>query len=155
MYVRDWLSRPEHNVYARRFLTLARQHDITVVWVLPPTTPALEEERVRRGLSVRFTDYLLRFQAIYPNLYVVDGRSAGYDHHLFIDAVHLDRDGATALTLGITDTIKALLAGHAPARADGRWIALAAPERPAAPPALEDMDQSLRIVTGGGDKVRR
>jgi hypothetical protein len=152
MFTDDWFSRREHTEYVRRFLSLAQRHRITVVWVLPPTTPELERMRESHGMHARYTRFALRFQSLYTNLYVFDGRHSGYNEHLFVDPVHLDRDGATALSASIAAVLPPLIEGRTP---ESRWATLAAPVRLEAPPALEDMDQSLRIVTEIFSAVRR
>ena len=151
MFSNEWWGIPAHTSYVRRFMALAERHDVRVVWVLPPNTPELERVRDGYGMLDRYTRYVRGVQDRHLNLSVIDARQAGFDHHLFMDPVHLDRDGAMALTLDVARMLKPLLDG----RPGARWVALSHPGRSVSPVALEDVDQSRTIVLGGDSALRR
>jgi len=152
----EWGSRPGHTVYVRRFMALAARHGVRVVWVIPPNTPELERVRDSYGMLDRYTRFVQGVQKLYPNLHVVDARRAGFDHHVFIDPVHLDRDGAVAFTLGVAEALRPFLrASESPTDPAARWVSLTRPGRPDAPVELEDLEQSRKVVLGGGETVRR
>lgn len=156
MFSDEWTSRPGHTVYVRRFIALAARYGVRVVWVIPPNTPELERVRDSYGMLDRYTNYVRSVQKLYPNLHVVDARRAGFDHHLFMDPVHLDRDGAVALSFGVAEALRPLLqASGSLSDPAARWVSLTRPGRADTPVELEDLEQSRKIVLGGGETARR
>src|SRR5262249_3746980 len=125
----DWFHRPAHTLYVRRLVRLAGQHGVPVVWLLPPNAPRAEQERQRLGVEARYTRFVRGVQAWDPSLTVVDARHSGFDATAFVDAVHLNRDGAAALTLRLAEVLRGVLDGPRPAQ--GRWVALPPPDRAA------------------------
>src|SRR5262249_14130683 len=99
----------------------------------------------------RYDRFVWSMLAQFPNLSVVDARHAGYDLSVFVDPVHLDRDGAAALSEDLASVLQDAL-GHA--EPVPRWIELPAyHERPASV-RLEDVDQS-RIAVRKNEETRR
>jgi hypothetical protein len=149
-----WLARQEHATYIDRFLDLANRRHIPVVWLLPPNVPTIDRGRERLGVSRRFDAFIRGFQARFPNLIVIDGRSLAFDHSLFVDPVHLDRRGATALTMELADVLRIVLEERPSAREGlGRWVALSSDRRAEERVALEDLDQSEAAIQAA--RVRR
>ena len=143
-----WFGRPSHAAYVDRFLGLAASRGIPVAWILPPNVPEVDRERQRLGIAARYDRFLGDFQRRYPGLRVLDARRSGFDLSDFTDAVHLDRDGATALTLAVAEAVRPTLDAPTPKRPSLRWVALTPSRDPAPRLALEDLDQS-------GAKVQR
>ena len=97
--------------------------------------------RDRLDLDARYTKMLRPATEQYPNLTVVDGRGASYPPRHFIDATHLDFEGAYVYS----DDLSALLA-----RPPGgpRWVRLPAyRDRPVEIP-LEDYRASTIALSG-------
>lgn len=95
---------PVQVTYIHRFLDLAAAHGIRVYCVALPYSPPLQAGREERGLNAD-EDRLLRSLQSRPNVTVLDARYSGYGNSVFVDALHLDLEGAYALTLAIGDTI--------------------------------------------------
>jgi hypothetical protein len=146
-----WWCHRVNAAYVRRFLALARARGIRVYWLLPPVSPAIQARRDHTGADAGHTRFVRRVQEEFPGLVVLDARHAGYDHTLFVDAVHLDGRGATTLSLDVAEVLRRDEPG--PARLAG-WIDLPA-YRPLAPGIpLEDVEQS-RLALHARDRLRR
>jgi hypothetical protein len=89
----------------RRFFALAAARRIPVYWLLPPFHPKAAALRERGGQEAAFTEFARSWQAQYPNITIVDARRSGYGASVFADSVHLDRDGATALSAALADVL--------------------------------------------------
>lgn len=139
MFEDPWFRRPENVTYVRRFLTLAAAHKIPVYWVLPPNTPEAQSTRERIGLTARYDAFLRGVLDLYPGLTVVDARRSNYGDDLFVDPVHLDRDGAEAFSHGVADVLE----GRS---GEGRWVTAPDFGWPGHRLALEDGDQSKAAV---------
>jgi hypothetical protein len=104
-FPRAWKCHPVNEVYLRRFLALADAHAIPVFWLLPPTAPRFQARRDALGLETSHERLLRRLQRDFANLTVIDGRHAGFDPGLFIDQLHLSRQGAVALSAGLAEVL--------------------------------------------------
>jgi hypothetical protein len=93
-----WKCHPTNETYVRRFLALAAANGVRVFWLLPPVTPRFQARRDELGLEESHTRFIRSIQANHPNLTVIDSRHAGFDHSQFIDPLHLDCEGAAALS---------------------------------------------------------
>lgn len=122
-----WRPRPENERFVRRFLGLARDRGITVYWVTTTLSPATQAYRERCGFGAAYDAFLRRMQGEFPNLTILDSRRLGLDRTVFIDPVHLDERGGTALSEAVADAI----AGDRPDRA--RWVRLESRPAPADP----------------------
>ncbi len=102
----SWLRRRVSMTYMRRFLDLAQARGITVYWLLPPVHPVVRAERQRRNLEGSFTQFVQEVQSRYPNLVVLDARDCGYGAEVFSDLAHLDRRGASVLSVDVADVLR-------------------------------------------------
>ena len=151
----QWFGRPEHAKYVRRFFGLAGAHGITAVWVVPPNTPRVEATRLENGQAARYDRFIDRVLHRYPNVTLVDARKSGYDHTVFVDPVHLDRDGATTLSLDVADALASILAGGTSSRTANRRVELPHYRKVDSAVVLEDVGQSeARIVSRASATVR-
>jgi hypothetical protein len=126
--------------YMRRFLDLARDHHATVYWLLPPLCPSTQELREKIGADASYAKMVRTVQARYPNVKVLDARHSIYPANVFNDPVHMDWQGASALSLAVAD----LLRNH---QGDGRrWIDLPVYQDPVVNIRLEDFDASRLAV---------
>jgi hypothetical protein len=147
LFSQDWFNRPEQTSYVRKFMALAERHKIPVLWVLPPNTPKAHEGRERVGLNERYTVFLRKVQERYANVTVIDARRSGYAHTLFVDSVHLDREGATIFSLAMAEVIRTILDAKPTIRATAdHWVHLPMAHDGSTEIALEDVDQSKAKV---------
>jgi hypothetical protein len=139
LYPDRWWSDPINTVYVRRFLDLAAERHIPVFWVIPPMVPQVQATREQKGLDALYTRYARAVQARYSNLVVVDARHAGYPHRLFVDAAHLDRDGARRFSAELADVLGRRLQDRG---GQSRWFELPASHDVPEDPPIEDLQQS-------------
>lgn len=135
----SWHCDPVNLKYLKRFLRLAERHRIAVYWLLPPISPAIQAERERRGLDDLERQFVRAIQAEYPGVIVLDGRHSGYGPGVLWDAIHLDREGASALSAAV-----AALVAEGPKA--GPWRALPTFRGPAPDRGLEDINQSMAVL---------
>jgi hypothetical protein len=129
--------------YVRRFLDLARDRGVAVVWVLMPVRADLQARRAACGIDGAYKRYARGLLSAYPNLTVVDGTTGGYPADVFVDGQHLDRDGALCLSAGLGPIVRSALAEN---RSADRWLGLPPPARPTYEVAVEDTLESSRAV---------
>jgi hypothetical protein len=142
-----WRCHPHEELYLRRFLDLAAAHGITVYWLIMPMAPALQQAREAAGLDAAYDRFVRSFDR-YPNLVVVDGRRSAYDRSVFLDACHLDPQGAFVFTEGVAEVLRRR--GGQDGRGPGglAWYQLPRyRERPIDVP-MEDIQQSGLAVMG-------
>jgi hypothetical protein len=106
------------------------------------------------GVHARYDRFVRAMQARFPNLTVLDARYSGYLPAVFVDATHLDRDGAVRLSADVAEVLRE--ASHRPG-ADPRWVKLPDyRERPVAiSRMLEDVNQSRAIQRRNDERLRR
>jgi hypothetical protein len=138
--------------YVRRFLRLAGSRGVAVFWLIPPLRPDAQRMLETRGQDTTYTRFVRALQARFPGLTVVDGRHSGYDPALFVDAIHLNRRGALALSRDLAALLDRPPGGGP---AGTRWVALPTfRDRPTRSP-VEDLDASkLAIGSHRGGAVR-
>ena len=129
--------------YIRRFLDLAAARRVRVYWLLPPLSPGLQDLRDRSGADDGYGRFARALQARYPGLTILDARHSNYDHSLFVDATHLDGQGAYTLSRDVGDFLRRDLADGS----DGpRWVDLPDYRECPVEVALEDVEQSRQAV---------
>jgi hypothetical protein len=141
--------------YIRRLFALAAARGVAVYWLLPPLTPQLQARREQAGAEAGFVQFVRSMQATAANVTVLDARHAGYDHRLFVDATHLDGQGAQALSRDIAAVLnRDLDLDLGLARADRTakasapcWVELPAYHGGRGELALEDLEQSRRAIS--------
>jgi hypothetical protein len=135
----EFVVRPAHARPVRKLLQLAAEHNITVYCLLMPNSARVIAARDASGVHARYDQFLHGLMAQFPNLSVIDARHAAYQDAVFVDPVHLDRDGAAALSGDVADVLDSALSQSEPVE---RWVDLPAyRDRPVAV-RLEDVDQS-------------
>ncbi len=142
-YTGGWTARPSNLLYVDKFLALAASRGIPVFLLVAPIHPGVLAERERRGLHVAYDAFLRDLLDRHPHVVVVDGRHAGFGHGAFVDACHLQIEGALALSQGLADVIAARL--DAPDAAD-RWVSLPPYAEPTARLAVEDVVDSVKAL---------
>jgi len=146
-----WACHPVNRTYMDRFLSLAKAHDIPVFWLLPPFSPTLQAERERKGLDARYREFASRWQARYPNLVVVDGLRSNYADPVFIDAMHVDREGACAFSNDLADVLRDRLSK---APDNSRWITLPGYREHTSEAMIEDFARSVAVVNEAAARRR-
>ena len=135
--------------YARRTLALARARGVRPYLLLPPLPAAVIERRRASGAEDGYLAFLHQLQNEFPELTILDGRGAGYPTSVFVDDLHLDRDGASLLSRDVGAILRADRDGLS--KQDRRWVAMASyRDIPGgAGQGLEDVEQSKQIITAG------
>jgi hypothetical protein len=145
-----WQCDPRNQAQVLKFLELAADHGLRVYWLLPPIHPKVQSWRDQKNADAAYERFVQGMLARFPNVQVVDARHARYGADLFVDSVHLDRDGAVAFTEQVAEHLRL-------SRTDSRsprWVKLPR-VRPATPDrSWEDMAQSALAVSMEGN-VRR
>jgi hypothetical protein len=148
----SWTCAPSNEHYVRRFLDLAAQHRITVYWLITPLSPTTQELWHRTGNDARFARFVRSYLERYPNLVVVDARHSGFEPSVFIDGIHLDRDGAIALSTGLAEILPG---GPGRPHAGPRWMELPPYREPAGDAPVEDVAKSVLVRRMLGSNARR
>ena len=141
MFPAHWMNRPEHTVFVERFMRLAAEHGIRVYWVLPPNAPKLQKIRDDIGLTARYDSFVRSVQERYSNLSVIEARHSGFERDVFVDPVHLNRQGAWKLSAAVAEVVR----GTNPQRREivhSNWIKLQPGLTPPPTVYLEDIEQS-------------
>lgn len=144
--------KPENARYVRRLLRLAAENRVPVYWLLPPNVPRVMAHRDGCGVHATIDRFARGLLEQFPNLTVIDARHSGYDSSVFFDAVHLDRDGAVALSSDLADVLRQSVIDSEPVP---RWIDLPAyRDRPVTQP-LEDVHQTRAAMKVRAEKRLR
>jgi hypothetical protein len=147
----NWRCDRVNEHYVRLFLETARRHHIRVYWLIPPVTPGTLSKWVHEGNEGRYNEFVERWQMRYPELEVIDGRTSRYPSEVFVDGVHLDRVGATALSIGVGRVLRERLS-----RVDHQhWIRLPDFQKETTDVPVEDVAQSQRAMASLLEKKRR
>jgi hypothetical protein len=114
-----WACEAVNLVYVERLLDLAERHGVTVYWLVPPVAPGLQSKWNHLGDEGLYDQFVRSRLERHANLIVVDGRGAGFAASLFVDGIHLDRDGAIGLSAGLAEVMS-----RPSAAARARWVGL-------------------------------
>lgn len=149
-YFGKWRCAKTNGIYILKFLELAQKKHIRVYWMLVPIEPDLAAWCERTGFEAEQTRFLRALQARFPNLVVVDGRSANYDPGVFWDRHHLEKQGAIAFSIELGNLLRHDLAQGSHS---GRWIELPRYRAHVADFPIEEYDQSS-VALGQGRTFR-
>ncbi len=147
-----WCPDQTTDGYVHRFLELAKSRGITVFWLIPPLNPGTQVRREELGLDAIYTDYVRRTQSEYSNVVVLDGRQMDLSSDVFIDMVHLDRQGATAFSTSLFRAVSQRTTSGQPA---GDWLTLATDPNPLDVRLVEDVRESGFALHQSRQRVRR
>lgn len=137
-----WYLHPLNAAYIDRFLKLAFAQGSTVYWLLPPTRPDTQVHLERNGVDGHCARFVQTLQAAFPRLIVIDGRYSGYGDKVFVDPIHLDRQGAEAFSAGLAG----VLARHQDVPPGPRWLDLPPYHDAPASIVVEDIGQSRQAL---------
>jgi hypothetical protein len=135
----EWTLDPITSEYMGKFLRLASERGIPVIYLIPPTSPEHEGLRVRVGQHEQTTRSAREFQAQFPGLLVADARTSGYDRSVFVDDSHLAKPGAIAYSRDVAEVAARALA---PAGAGPSWVELPRCRPRPGSEEFEDTEQS-------------
>ncbi len=91
--------------------------------MIPPVCPAAQARCEQVGVDAAYTRFARAVRDEFPGVVILDARRSGYGHALFLDATHLDSQGAAALSADVADAVARSLAGRP---GGGRWVVLPA-----------------------------
>lgn len=136
--------------YFERFLALAEERGILVLWLLTPVTHAFQSLCDQSGFDADHTEFVWRMRTRHPNLVVIDGRSLRlHDDRFAFDPFHLNRDGALALSASLAPGIAKAISRE---RGD-RWVFLTPGRAGTTDEPIEDIFESALAMKRQG--VRR
>ncbi|MDR3634232.1 MAG: hypothetical protein P4L84_10525, partial [Isosphaeraceae bacterium] len=144
-----WAPHPVNVLYVERFLSLARARGIPVYWLLPPRCPSVQLWREWYGEEWRYEQFAAEMLKRFPDVVIVDARHSGYEVDVFVDVVHLDRDGASTLSKDLAVALEILPT----LESKPRWAQLPRYSEPPANVVLEDIEESRRALNFGGRQV--
>jgi hypothetical protein len=148
-----WHCDPVNASYVKRFLGLCAGHGIAVIWLLPPVSPSQQMHRDRTHSEDRYVEFVRELAGRFPNVTVVDGRTAGYPASVYVDHVHLDRTGAVALS----DALASLINDRPGLSGSGtgtRWRLLPRFQGDSPEDGVEDLGQSELALKAARDSMR-
>ena len=130
--------------FLRKFMVLAEEHKIRVIWLLLPNSPGKQALEHFVGDEKRYDGLAQAVQRRHPNLHVIDARRVGFPTTYFFDTGHLSRDGMLSLSSSVAE---ALRSGEKDLTAARRWVVLPTRLGPANPRyTVEDLNQSSLAV---------
>lgn len=141
--------------YTLRFLELARQNGIEVVWCLPPYHPDALSRRINGGWTSGYASLLKHLQERFPNLTIHSGWDAKYPPETVADITHMSRTGAIAFSDAVGHYLREKLDGED----TRRWVDLPLYDRSkaealASSSDVEDVYESGRRLNKIMDEVR-
>jgi hypothetical protein len=136
---KPWAPDPVNKVYARKFLQLAADNKIPVYCLIMPVAPALLEKYEKNGLEREYTAWLKKLQQGYANLFVLDWRHSNYRDPSFSDGLHLNVEGALAITSALGDYLQHSFRGEG---IDVRWVQMPSFRQDDVAIAVEDSNRS-------------
>jgi len=147
-----WTPAPANEAYIHRFLQLAAKHQIPVFCAVMPVVSKLKRLSESSGEEKAYYAWLGKLLVRYPQLRILDWRSSGYPDSMFIDAIHLDVEGAVSTGLALAD----YLAVHLKEAGTGeRWVRMPPFRSDGSQFAIEHHIISDRIVRTATDQLRR
>jgi hypothetical protein len=147
-----WSCSPVNLAVIDDFFRLAEAHQIPVFWLLTPIHPRVQAARERLGIEASWNRFLIE-QTKGRRVVLLDARPMAIDPDLFVDATHLDRRGATALSEAIADF---LLDWQNSSPTTDRWVVLPPRNRPTDDARLiEDTNQTGLALRRDRETMRR
>jgi hypothetical protein len=88
-----------------------------------PVAPVVLEKYQKFGLEREYNSWIKKLQKRFANLYVLDWRHSNYQDSSFHDAMHLNMEGALAITSTLGDYLQGSFRGEG---LDNRWVQMPA-----------------------------
>lgn len=106
-----WQCARLNALYLRKFLDLAADRKIPVLWVIPPVRSWFQTAFDRAGDTARYTQFIREIVDKAPRVHVLDGRDSGFEVDAFVGDTHLASDGAVSYSDDVASAILDTLAG--------------------------------------------
>ncbi len=148
---KPWAADPVNDAYVRKFLRLASDYKIPVYWALMPVDAGVQAKYEQNGMDRCYFAWIRQLQDKYRNLYVLDWRHSAYPARSFTDAMHLNIDGATSVSVALGDYLQRSFRGEG---IDNRWVAMPAYRSDGTQVVLEDSNRSNAFMQSTA-KLRR
>jgi hypothetical protein len=148
---KPWKPNPVNEHYALKFLQLAADNQIPVYCLIMPVIPPLIEKYEKNGLERNYNAWLNKLQKRYANLYVLDWRHSNYRQDSFTDAMHLNSEGARAITAALGNYLQRTFRGEG---VDQRWVAMPAFKLDSSMIAVEDSNRSDAFMRSTASRRR-
>ena len=143
-----WAPNPVNVAYLDRFLALAQNAEIPVVWLLPPVQPGVQTLTEANGFDAAYSAFVRSVVARFAGVTVADARHSGFEAFEFNDGIHLKRFGALRLSAALGDLLR-------PEHAPGGWVQLDTGRPRSVDYPLEDVGQSAVALQGGPAGIKR
>jgi hypothetical protein len=102
---RFWCNRNNrHSLTA--FLDEAKAQGISVYWLLPPVSPAVQARRDSSGAEAKHLSFVESLTSRYPNVTILNFQHAGFAATDFVDPRHMTGDAAIRLTRQVARLVK-------------------------------------------------
>ncbi len=150
----QWTCEAANATYLDKLFDLAATQRIPIFWLFPPHYRNLDRYLDRPNWCGLWRHFARQRLDRYPNMVVIDGLHANYDHTVVTDVAHLNRRGAVAFSIAVGDILRDRLANHTPG--GSRWVELPVFTEPPAESPVEDWTQSVAVVQQKKkDSIRR
>ena len=117
-----WECDPLSEYYIHKFLDLAGSRGIPAFWLVTPVAPEVQAHRDELAMEEPYTRFIDGIVARHAGVVVVDGRRSHYGAEAFVDTIHLNRDGAVALTDDLAEIIRPRIGPRE--GAESCWVSL-------------------------------
>ena len=146
-----WRPSKVNDLYARRLLRLAQAQKIPVYGSLMPVAPGVQGKYEQSGLDFGYIAWIQKLQKRFPDFRVLDWRHSNYEAFAFLDALHLNSVGASAVSAALGNHLKRI--GHGEL-ADERWTTMPRYQPNLSTAAVEDTSQSVAAVQANANLRR-
>ncbi len=119
-----WPVVPAFERSFRRIVAQAEAHGARVIWLIPPVAPYAQASRDALGFEAEHTQNLHAIQEQVPRVVVLDARRAEIPASEFLDACHLNPDGASRFSADVAATIRRSELPRVVGDAPPVWLAL-------------------------------
>jgi hypothetical protein len=119
----DWTCDPITAAFFERFLALAESRRIPVFWLIPPLGPEVRDRRRLTGTEAAYDRFAREALERHPEVVVLDARGSDFDSSFYVDAIHLNRRGAEALSEALAAVLAERLQPDRVIPTD-RWVAM-------------------------------
>ncbi|MDX2037355.1 MAG: hypothetical protein SFX72_11950 [Isosphaeraceae bacterium] len=152
-YFPRWEITALQDRYIERFLKLADQAGIRVVWLLTPLHSELSARIESTGFAAAWTRFVRERGIEHPKLSIVDARRLEWGERAFLDPNHLAIDGLAAFSSIFAPELTRVLAS--PDSEPGCWIDLSDRSLTRTEPTtLVDMPATVRLLRDEYRSVR-
>ncbi len=88
---------PFFDKHVRQILSLAQQHQMRVLYIIPSVVPQLDDRLKKAGRRAAYRDYILSLQRDFPNVEIYEAQKDFSEEGLYTDQDHLNQRGGEKL----------------------------------------------------------